>query len=144
MNPEIHSLQQLRAEIRRLSDIKKNQEASLIIKTHLLADSLRPENLVKTVFSSLTRSSELKQQVTSFGADATIGYLFSNVILKNANPMLRAISTYAAPVIFSYFFGDESGKYLDKFKNLISRFRRKDKNGQDETFDEKDIYSSGE
>jgi len=144
MKTKIHSRTELRSEIERLKQLRLSKEIKIRTDFDNLAEQLKPANLVKSAFSSLAGDSELKNQVASKGTEAALGFLFTNLIFKNANPLIRTIAAVAGTAAASKIFGEDSSKYIEKIKNIYHKIRRKKSKDADFTFNERDIYKNGD
>lgn len=144
MKRSIQNRADLHIEIARLKEEKVVRERMLKDNFRSLTDQLKPVNLIKSVFSSFSGDSELKSQLASKGTDAAIGFIISNLIFKNASPLIRTAASMLGSTVALKVFGEDSGHYVDKFKALFQKLRtfvkRDDKDSP--TFDEKDIYRS--
>lgn len=142
MKTKIHTLEELQHEIERLKEIKSLKEAKLRSDVKHLTVQLKPVNLIKSAFSSLTGDTELKTQVASKGLEATLGFLFTNLIFKNSNPMIRTAAAVLGTAAASKIFGEDSPKYIEKIKLLIDKIKRKRSEAKDASFNEGDIYTN--
>lgn len=143
MKTKIHSLSELQAEIQRLKESKHLKEVKLRSDARHLSQQLKPINLIKNAFSSFSGDSELKSQVASKGIEASIGFLLTNLIFKNANPLIRTAAAVAGTAFASKIFGEDSPKYIDKIKQLIEKLKSKKGKEKNPAFNEEDIYNGG-
>ena len=75
MKRNINSLAQLKLEIDRLSSEKKFKERQLNTYVRDFSQALKPANLVKNIFSSITGNSELKGMLKTKGTEAALGFV---------------------------------------------------------------------
>lgn len=144
MKKDIRNRTDLRMEIARLTGEKDVREKMLKENFHSFTDQLKPINLIKSAFRSFTGDSELKSQLASKGTDAAIGFIISNLLFKNANPLIRTAASMLGSTVALKVFGDDSDHYVEKFKALFHKLKTVLKKGENEsrTFDEEDIYRS--
>jgi hypothetical protein len=141
MNKNISSRAQLKLEIERLTAEKKLKEKQIggLVKDYTTA--LKPVNLVKNAFSSITGDSELKGMLKTKGTEAAIGFVVTQLLFRNSNPLIRTAATVLGTTFASSIFGEDSAKYVEKIKNLIHKFRSKKGEIPSDTFNETDIYN---
>ena len=125
MKRNIHSLAQLKLEIDRLSSEKHFKEKQLNTYVRDFSQALKPANLVKNIFSSITGNSELKGMLKTKGTEAALGFVVTQLLFKNANPLVRTAATVLGTSFASTIFGDDSAKYVDKIKSLFKKFQKK-------------------
>ena len=139
MKKQISSLAELRLEIENLSVKKHMKERELNKQFKDWSQTMKPANLIKSAFSSLTGDSELKTQLASKGTEAALGFIVTNLLFKNSNPIVRTAATIVGTAFASKVFGEDSAVYIDKIKTLFEKFKKKE---DDIVFDEKDNYAS--
>lgn len=144
MKRSIRNRADLQMEIARLTGEKNVREKMLKENFHSFTEQLKPVNLIKSAFRSFTGDSELKSQLASKGTDAAIGFIISNLIFKNANPLIRTAASMLGSTVALKVFGDDSGHYVEKFKALFQKLKTVAKKDDKESraFDEEDIYRS--
>lgn len=139
MTKPIQSLNELRTEISVLKSRQRLQEEKVRKSVKSLAESVKPANLVKNAIKSFGSDKNLRSDLTLKGAEAAVGFLVSNLLLRNFGPAAKIIASLAGTTVATSILGDHAGKYIDKFKNLFNKFTKM--NAKEETgFDEKDIY----
>ena len=139
MKKQISSLAELRLEIENLSVEKHLKERELNQQFQDWSQRMKPANLIKSAFSSLTGDSELKTQLASKGTEAALGFIVTNLLFKNSNPIVRTAATIVGTAFASKVFGEDSSVYIDKIKSIFEKFRKKE---DAIIFDEKDNYAS--
>lgn len=139
MKKQIRSLAELRLEIENLSVEKHLKERELNKQFQDWSQRMKPANLIKSAFSSLTGDSELKTQLASKGTEAALGFIVTNLLFKNSNPIVRTAATIVGTAFASKVFGEDSSVYIDKIKTLFEKFRKKE---DAIIFDEQDNYVS--
>ena len=139
MKKQISSLAELRLEIENLSVEKHLKERELNQQFQDWSQRMKPANLIKSAFSSLTGDSELKTQLASKGTEAALGFIVTNLLFKNSNPIVRTAATIVGTAFASKVFGEDSSVYIDKIKTLFEKFRKKE---DTIIFDEQDNYAS--
>lgn len=139
MKKQIRSLAELRLEIENLSVEKHLKERELNKQFKDWSQRMKPANLIKSAFSSLTGDSELKTQLASKGTEAALGFIVTNLLFKNSNPIVRTAATIVGTAFASKVFGEDSSVYIDKIKTLFEKFRKKE---DTIIFDEQDNYAS--
>ena len=143
MKPSIHSLETLRAEILRLKEEKKIRENQLRLSVKHIGNEMKPANLIKSAFHSVSNDSELTSQLKSKGLEAALGFVVTNLLFKNANPLIRTAATVFGTTFASKLFGEESGKVIEKVKSLYEKFKQhSEKSSKPGEFNEEDIYTS--
>lgn len=142
MKYTIRNRADLHRELSRLTEEKNVRERMMRANMKGFADQFRPGNLVKGFFKSLTGDQELKNQVTARGAEAALGFIISNLVFKNASPLIRTAASILGSTAAVKFFGDDSGKYVEKIKSMYEKLKNYSagSNENDGVFDEEDIY----
>lgn len=144
MRRNIRNRADLQMEIARLTGEKNIREKMLKENFQSFVDQLKPVNLIKSAFHSFAGDSELKSQLASKGADAAIGFIISNLLFKNASPLIRTAASMLGSTVALKVFGDDSDHYVEKFKALFQKLKtvmkKDDKDSR--AFDEEDIYRS--
>ena len=140
MKRNIHSLAQLKLEIDRLSSEKHFKEKQLNTYVKEYTQSLKPANLIRNAFTSITGDSELKGMLKTKGTEAAIGFVVTQLLFKNANPLVRTAATVLGTTFASSIFGEEGPKYVEKIKNLYQKFRSKKTDDNPDSFNEGDNY----
>jgi hypothetical protein len=141
MKYTIRNRADLRREISRLTEEKNVREKMMKASMKGFADQFRPVNLVKSFFKSLTGDQDFKNQVTARGAEAALGFIISNLVFKNASPLIRTAASVLGSTAAVKFFGEDSGKYVEKIKSLYEKLKNVSSgNKSDDVFDEEDIY----
>ncbi len=140
MSREIKSYTELKAHIGRLTIERELKELKIRESVQKLSEQLRPANLIKSAFSSVSSDSELRSGFAVKGIETALSFLLTNVVLRKAGPFMKTIATLAGTTMLSQIIGDEGGKYLDKIKSFISRFRKNGDGSDMHEFDEKKIY----
>ena len=142
MKYTIRNRADLRREISRLTEERNVREKMMKASMKGFADQFKPVNLVKSFFKSLTGDQELKNQVTARGAEAALGFIISNLVFKNASPLIRTAASVLGSTAAVKFFGDDSGKYIEKIRSLYEKLKNISSTGNksDDVFDEEDIY----
>ena len=130
----------LRKEIASLQKKQEEQEARLKVSVQRLTESLKPANLIKSTLKSFGSDSKLRGDLTKKGAEAAVGFLISNILLRNFGPAAKTLASLAGTTVATSVLGEHAGTYIEKFKNLIEKFKKKSGANRD-SFDEKDIYS---
>ena len=141
MKKNIHSRVQLKAEIERLTLEKKVKEQHLNQTIRDYSTSLKPINLIKNAFGSLKNDTDVKGMLKTKGIEAAIGFFVTQMAFKNSNPIIRTAATSLGTSFASGVFGDDSVKYVEKFKKLFQKFRTKIGRGTPGSFNEEDIYT---
>lgn len=141
MKKNIDSLASLKLEIARLTVEQQMQEKLLGGYLKDYARSMSPANLVKNAFKSITGDPEIKSSFKTKGVEAAIGFVVTQLLFKNANPLVRTAASVLGTSFASGIFGDESTKYIDKIKNFYQRFRKKKEDTGAPLFGEEDNYS---
>jgi hypothetical protein len=93
MKTKIDSLATLQLEIERLKSLKAAKDIQLKQSFQHLSNELKPVNLIKSTFNSITKDRELKTQIQSKGLEAALGFVVTNLLFKNANPVIRTAAT---------------------------------------------------
>ncbi len=140
MKKNIHSLSELRVEIERLTLDKLERERRLSGYIKEYANSMKPANLVKSAFSSISNDPSLKGMLKSKGAEAAMGFLVSQLIFKNSNPIVRTAATLLGTGFATNIFGQDGSQYVNKIKTLYKKFRSRKDDGSQNDFNEEDIY----
>ncbi len=142
MKTKIENIDQLREQIIRLSGEKLVKEEMLKARVKDFSQQLKPVNLIKNAFNSIKGDSELKSQLASKGTEAALGFIVTNLLFKNSNPVIRTAATVLGTAFASKVFGEDSSKYIEKIKGLFEKFKKKSGEGENKEFDEEDIYRS--
>ncbi|MBL0340989.1 MAG: hypothetical protein IPP71_08715 [Bacteroidetes bacterium] len=142
MKKQITSLAELKFEIERLTAEKQLKEQALNNQVKELSNRLKPINLIKSTFASFKEDSVLKNQLATKGTEAALGFIVSNLIFKNSNPIVRTTATLIGTAFASKVFGEDSSIYIDKIKNLFEKFKKKTEKEADPSFFEGDIYKT--
>lgn len=132
---------QLKLEIDRLTSEKHLKEKQLNMYIKDFSQSLKPANLVRNIFSSITGNSELKGMLKTKGTEAALGFVVTQLLFKNANPLVRTAATVLGTSFATTIFGEDSSKYVEKIKTLFQKFRKKKEETDSEQFNEGDIYT---
>jgi hypothetical protein len=142
MKYSIQNRTDLRREMARLTEERNIKEKMMKANFKGFADQLRPVNLVKSFFRSVTGDQDLKNQVTARGVEATLGFIISNLVFKNASPLIRTAASVLGSTAALKFFGDDSGKYIEKIRSLYDKLKNisSGKNETNDIFSEEDIY----
>ncbi len=140
MKTKIDSLATLQLEIERLKSLKAAKDIQLKQSFQNLSNELKPVNLIKSTFSSITKDSELKNQMQSKGLEAALGFVVTNLLFKNANPVIRTAATLFGTTFASKLFGEDSGNIIGRIKNLYQKIKEKSPDEENKPFDEGDIY----
>jgi len=142
MKYSIQNRTDLRREMARLTEERNIKEKMMKANFKGFADQFRPVNLVKSFFSSVTGDQDLKNQVTARGVEATLGFIISNLVFKNASPLIRTAASVLGSTAAVKFFGDDSGKYIEKIRSLYDKLKNisSGKNETNDIFSEEDIY----
>ncbi len=140
MKKNIHTLAELRVEIERLTIEKLEREHRLSGYIKDYANSLKPANLIKSAFGSITSDPSLKGMLKSKGVEAAMGFIVSQLIFKNSNPFVRTAATVLGTGFASNIFGQDGPNYLDKLKVLYKKFKNRKNAGPQNDFNERDIY----
>jgi len=142
MKYTIRNRADLHREISRLTEEKNVREKMMKANLKGFADQFRPVNLVKSFFKSVTGDQDLRNQVTARGAEAALGFIISNLVFKNASPLIRTAASVLGSTAAVKFFGDDSGKYIEKFRTLYDKLKNiaTKNNDTDDIFNEENIY----
>ena len=141
MKKNIQSRAELKAEIEKLTAEKILAEERLNKKIRDFSVSMKPVNLLKSAFGSMKKDPELTGMIKTRGLEALSGFIISQLIFKNSNPLVRTAATLMGTSFASGVFGDDALKYIDKLKQLYRKFRSKSGNKSSEIFNEGDNYS---
>ncbi len=142
MKTKIENIHQLREQIIRLSGEKLVKEEMLKARVRDFSQQMKPVNLIKNAFNSIKGDSELKSQLASKGTEAALGFIVTNLLFKNSNPVIRTAATVLGTAFASKVFGEDSPKYMEKIKGLFEKFKKKSKDVEDTDFNEEDNYRS--
>ena len=142
MKTEIANIHQLREEIVRLSGEKLIKEEMLKNRIKGFSQQMKPVNLIKNAFNSITGDSELKSRLASKGTEAVLGFIVTNLIFKNSNPAIRTAATVLGTAFAGKVFGEDSSMYIEKIKGLFEKFKKKSSEVENKEFNEEDIYKS--
>lgn len=140
MKTKIDSLATLQLEIDRLKSLKAAKDIQLKQSFQHLSNELKPVNLIKSTFNSITKDNELKSQIQSKGLEAALGFVVTNLLFKNANPMIRTAATLFGTTFASKLFGEDSANIIGRIKNLYQKIKEKSPEEENKPFDEGDIY----
>lgn len=140
MSNKINSLKDLKLEIAVLQTKQAVQQDQLKSDIKSLTESLRPANLIRNAIKSFGTDSGLRGDMTRKGAEAAVGFLISNLLLKNFGPAAKTLAALAGTTVATSVLGEHAEKYIGKFKDLIEKFKKKS-GAEGDNFDEKDIYS---
>ncbi|HEX5001263.1 MAG TPA: hypothetical protein VFW78_02105 [Bacteroidia bacterium] len=138
-NKRIVSMSDLQMEIALLETKKAVQEEKIRVGVKQLSENLKPANLVRNAIKSLGSDKELKSDLAKKGTEALAGFLISNLAFKNFGSATRTVASLIGTTVLSGLIGDEAGKYVEKIKNLIAKFKNNPQDGKT-VFDEKDNY----
>jgi len=141
MSTSITSLAELKVEIDKLTVERKIKERNLNVHIKEFAISMRPANLIKNAFTSMSKDTELKSMLKTKGAEAAIGFVVTQLLFKNANPIIRTAATLFGTSFATTIFGDDSSKYIEKIKNIYQKFISRKEPVEDEQFNEGDNYT---
>jgi hypothetical protein len=87
---KITSVSELRNEISLLEKKKKDDAVLLKKEIHLVFESLKPVNLVKSTFNELTASPEIKGNILNVALGHVTGYLSKKIIVgATRNPLKK-------------------------------------------------------
>ncbi len=142
MKAKIDSLATLQFEIERLKNMKAAKDFQLKQSFQNLSNELRPVNLIKSTFNSIAKNNELKSQMQSKGLEAALGFIVTNLLFKNSNPVIRTAATLFGTTFASKLFGEESGNIIARIKTLYQKIQEKSSEDLNKPFDEGDIYKS--
>jgi len=142
MKTKIANIHQLREEIVRLSGEKLIKEEMLKNRIKGFSQQMKPVNLIKNAFNSITGDSELKSRLASKGTEAVLGFIVTNLIFKNSNPAIRTAATVLGTAFAGKVFGEDSSMYIEKIKGLFEKFKKKSSEVENKEFNEEDIYKS--
>ncbi len=134
MKTHFRSIAELQQEIIRLESEKVVIEKRL--KNHFknVGETFHPAHFIKSAFKSLISDKEVTDTVKSKTAEAAIGLLVSQLILRNSNPLIKAVGGVMGTTMASSVFGDTATYFIDKIKVLYRKYREKHKeNGSGET-----------
>jgi predicted lipase len=142
MKRTIRNRGDLQREITRLKEEKLVRERVMNDKIHSITEQLKPANLIRNAFRGFTGDSELKNAMASRGTEAVFGFVVSNLLFKNANPLIRTVASMLGTTAAMKFFGEDSGKYIEQIKNLFRKLKEAAgrQRKEDSMFDEEDIY----
>jgi hypothetical protein len=146
MNQPITSLAELKAEINRLVIEKERLEIKIQGQVQELYEQVKPANLIRNLFASVSNDTELKNQFAVKGAETILSFIISNIFLRRSSPLIKTIATLAGTTALSQIVGEDASKYLKKAKNFfinLLRKLRKDDRSEPE-FNEVDIYKNTE
>lgn len=91
---KIISVKELRNEIASLEKKKKDDALLLKKEVHLVFESLKPANLVKSTFNELTASPEIKGNILNATLGYVTGYLSKKIIVGTTrNPFKKLFGT---------------------------------------------------
>jgi hypothetical protein len=64
------------------------------------------------------------------------------LVFKNASPLIRTAASVLGSTAALKFFGDDSGKYIEKIRSLYDKLKNisSGKNETNDIFSEEDIY----
>jgi len=142
MKTKIANIHQLREEIVRLSGEKLIKEEMLKNRIKGFSQQMKPVNLIKNAFNSITGDSELKSRLASKGTEAVLGFIVTNLIFKNSNPAIPTAATVLGTAFAGKVFGEDSSMYIEKIKGLFEKFKKKSSEVENKEFNEEDIYKS--
>lgn len=142
MTTHIHSITQLRSEKARLELEKSALEYRL--KQHFITvkASVKPVNMIKSALGSLASDSEVTGAIKTKGAEAAIGLLMSQMVLKNTNPVIRAVVGVVGTTLAATLLGDNASHYVEKIKALYRKYKARHAKKERPDFNEDDIYTS--
>ncbi len=141
MNRNIQNLAELKVQIALLSKEKIIQEQLLKNKFRGLTNSLKPVNLIKNAFAGIAGDRGIRNSFKSKGAEAAIGFLVTQLLFKNTNPVFRLAATVVGTSFAGKIFGEDSPKYIEKIKTIFNRYRTKRNEPDSGLFNEEDIYT---
>jgi hypothetical protein len=91
---KITSVTELRNEIKLLEKKKKDDVVLLKKEIHLVFESLKPANLIKSTFNEITSSPEIKGNIINEALGYATGYLSKKIIIGNTrNPFKKIFGT---------------------------------------------------
>ena len=140
MKKIIRSRAELQAEIDKLTLEKQVSEQNLNRLVRDFSTAMKPLNLIKSAFGSVKSDKELSGRMKTRGLEALTGFVVSQLIFKNSNPLIKTAATLMGTSFASGVFGDDALKYVDKLKNLYQKFRSKNRDTSADSFNEDDIY----
>ncbi len=141
MNRNIQNLAELKVQIALLSEEKIIQEHLIKNKIRELTNSLKPVNLIKNAFAGIAGDPGIKNSFKLKGAEAAIGFLVTQLLFKNANPIFRLAATVVGTSFAGKVFGADSPKYIEKIKTIFNKYRAKMNKPESGLFNEEDIYT---
>ena len=133
---------ELKQEIQRLSAVKQLKEQQLRLKIKDASQQMKPINLIKSAFSSISGDKELKSELAIKGTEAALGFIVTNLLFKNSNPVVRTAATLLGTTFATKIFGEDSSKYIEKIKSIYEKFKKKHSDVSVDEFREEDIYKS--
>jgi hypothetical protein len=142
MTTHIHSINQLRTEKARLQLEKSAIEYRLKNHFKTVTTSVRPANLIKSALGSLASDSEVTGAIKTKGTEAAIGLIMSQLMLKNTNPVIRAVVGVVGSTLATTLLGGDASRYVEKVKSLYRKYKSRHSEKVTPEFDEDDIYTS--
>ena len=138
----IQSRAELRLEIERLKVQQHLHEVQIHERIRSITEKLKPINLIKSSLSSFSSDSDMKNQFTSKGIEAILGFVVSNLLFRKSNVIIRTVASILGSSLVLKFFGEDSGKYLEKIQSLYMKVKgmMKKDDKDDSVFNEGDIY----
>ena len=120
----INSSDELQASISNLENKQLQERKELSEGLHEVYDSLKPSNLLKSAFSEIVASPEIKGNIVNASIGLTAGYLVKKLIVRqSSHPLTRIAGTVAEVGVMSFVskHDEEIKRYGKAFlKGLIA------------------------
>jgi hypothetical protein len=116
---------QLESEIKRLTDIRKAQELTLISNLNSVRQSLQPANILKSAFTTLSGDNISGKEAVSKALKAGLGYAFIKVLFRASNPLMQVIGATIAPAIATRLINKNTATYLLTLVKRIKSWKNK-------------------
>jgi hypothetical protein len=131
--------QKLKLAIATLEEIRDKQRTELKLHFEQTFDSLKPLNILKNSFKSLTQSPDLKNQLLDSGIGIASGLLVKNIFFRSTYNPLKKIAGVMLQAAITNLAAKNSDKIKSASINLISTFLKARKNHR-KSFSESEIY----
>ncbi|MEI6140248.1 MAG: hypothetical protein WCP85_13355 [Mariniphaga sp.] len=119
------SSEDLKTAIALLEQKRDTERAAISEQFSIVADSLKPVNLLKRSIQEITGSIDLKDQFIHKGAGLLAGYLTRKLVVRSStNPFVR-LAAVALQYGVTNYISDNSGTFANKVLTLFNRLTDK-------------------
>ena len=130
----------LKLAIATLEEIRDKQRTELKLHFEETFDSLKPLNIIKNSFKSITHSPDLKNQFVDSGIGIASGVLVKNILFRSTHNPIKKIGVVMLQALITNLAAKNSDKIKSAGISLLSTILKARKNHKRKVFSENEIY----